>query len=208
MVKTVNLGRGMGESNNFMVKLWDSLHDTQWNIGNTSWNALTDGEECLLCLFKWYSKTQYNADAKCLWWRMSYPQSLHTSESRARSFGVDMDQDDWSEITGITIYQEKAVKAHSLSCNDSRGKFFAYVSAEWTRKICKPKFNGLCVNGIFFLLIKEFLDDSALVEARSSKDDEILFFLLISNKELKEKAMPYKKHLRQLKCKREEKFSD
>ena len=76
------------------------------------------------------------------------------------------------------------------------------------RKICKPKFNGLCVNGIFFLLIKEFLDDSALVEASSSKDDEILFFLLISNKELKEKAMPYKKHLRQLKCKREEKFSD
>ena len=60
----------------------------------------------------------------------------------------------------------------------------------------------------FFLLIKEFLDDSALVEASSSKDDEILFFLLISNKELKEKAMPYKKHLRQLKCKREDKFSD
>lgn len=60
----------------------------------------------------------------------------------------------------------------------------------------------------FFLLIKEFLDDSALVEASSSKDDEILFSLLISNKELKEKAMPYKKHLRQLKCKREEKFSD
>ena len=208
MVKTVKLGRGMGKSNNFMVKLWDSLHDTQWNIGITLWNALTVGEECLLCLFKWYSKTQYNADAKCLWWRMSYPQSLHTSESRARSFGVDMDQDDWSEITGITVYQEKGVKAHSLSCNDSRGKFFAYVSAEWTRKICKPKFNGLCVNGIFFLLIKEFLDDSALVEASSSKDDEILFFLLISNKELKEKAMPYKKHLRQLKCKREEKFSD
>lgn len=208
MVKTVKLGRGMGKSNNFMVKLWDSLHDTQWNIGITLWNALTVGEECLLCLFKWYSKTQYNADAKCLWWRMSYPQSLHTSESRARSFGVDMDQDDWSEITGITVYQEKGVKAHSLSCNDSRGKFFAYVSAEWTRKICKPKFNGLCVNGIFFLLIKEFLDDSALVEASSSKDDEILFFLLISNKELKEKAMPYKKYLRQLKCKREEKFSD
>lgn len=208
MVKTVKLGRGMGKSNNFMVKLWDSLHDTQWNIGITLWNALTVGEECLLCLFKWYSKTQYNADAKCLWWRMSYPQSLHTSESRARSFGVDMDQDDWSEITGITVYQEKGVKAHSLSCNDSRRKFFAYVSAEWTRKICKPKFNGLCVNGIFFLLIKEFLDDSALVEASSSKDDEILFFLLISNKELKEKAMPYKKHLRQLKCKREEKFSD
>lgn len=208
MVKTVKLGRGMGKSNNFMVKLWDSLHDTQWNIGITLWNALTVGEECLLCLFKWYSKTQYNADAKCLWWRMSYPQSLHTSESRARSFGVDMDQDDWSEITGITVYQEKGVKAHSLSCNDSRGKFFAYVSAEWTRKICKPKFNGLCVNGIFFLLIKEFLDDSALVEASSSKDDEILFSLLISNKELKEKAMPYKKHLRQLKCKREEKFSD
>lgn len=208
MVKTVKLGRGMGESNNFMVKLWDSLHDTQWNIGITLWNALTVGEECLLCLFKWYSKTQYNADAKCLWWRMSYPQSLHTSESRARSFGVDMDQDDWSEVTGITVYQEKGVKAHSLSCNDSRGKFFAYVSAEWTRKICKPKFNGLCVNGIFFLLIKEFLDDSALVEASSSKDDEILFSLLISNKELKEKAMPYKKYLRQLKCKREEKFSD
>lgn len=208
MVKTVKLGRGMGKSNNFMVKLWDSLHDTQWNIGITLWNALTVGEECLLCLFKWYSKTQYNADAKCLWWRMSYPQSLHTSESRARSFGVDMDQDDWSEITGITVYQEKGVKAHSLSCNDSRGKFFAYVSAEWTRKICKPKFNGLCVNGIFFLLIKEFLDDSALVEASSSKDDEILFSLLISNKELKEKAMPYKKYLRQLKCKREEKFSD
>lgn len=60
----------------------------------------------------------------------------------------------------------------------------------------------------FFLLIKEFLDDSALVEASSSKDDEILFFLLISNKGLKEKAMPYKKHLRRLKCKREEKFSD
>ena len=140
---------------------------------------------------------------------MSYPQSLHTSESRARSFGVDMDQDDWSEITGITVYQEKGVKAHSLSCNDSRRKFFAYVSAEWTRKICKPKFNGLCVNGFFFfLLIEEFLDVSALVEASSSKDDEILFFLLISNKELKEKAMPYKKHLRQLKCKREEKFSD
>ena len=139
---------------------------------------------------------------------MSYPQSLHTSESRARSFGVDMDQDDWSEITGITVYQEKGVKAHGLSCNDSRGKFFAYVSAEWTRKICKPKFNGLCVSGIFFLLIEEFLDDSTLVEASSSKDDEILFFLLISNKELKEKAMPYKKHLRQLKCKREEKFSD
>lgn len=139
---------------------------------------------------------------------MSYPQSLHTSESRARSFGVDMDQDDWSEITGITVYQEKGVKAHSLSCNDSRGKFFAYVSAEWKRKICKPKFNGLCVNRIFFLLIKEFLDDSALVEASSSKDDEILFSLLISNKELKEKAMPYKKYLRQLKCKREEKFSD
>ena len=59
-----------------------------------------------------------------------------------------------------------------------------------------------------FLLIEEFSDDSALVEASSSKDDEILFFLLISNKELKEKAMPYKKHLRQLKCKREEKFSD
>ena len=208
MVKTVKLGRGMGKSNNFMVKLWDSLHDTQWNIGITLWNALTVGEECLLCLFKWYSKTQYNADAKCLWWRMSYPQSLHTSESRARSFGVDMDQDDWSEITGITVYQEKGVKAHSLSCNDSRGKFFAYVSAEWKRKICKPKFNGLCVNGIFFLLIKEFLDDSALVEASSSKDDEILFSLLISNKELKEKAMPYKKYLRQLKCKREEKFSD
>lgn len=208
MVKTVKVGRGMGKSNNFMVKLWDSLHDTQWNIGITLWNALTVGEECLLCLFKWYSKTQYNADAKCLWWRMSYPQSLHTSESRARSFGVDMDQDDWSEITGITVYQEKGVKAHSLSCNDSRGKFFAYVSAEWKRKICKPKFNGLCVNGIFFLLIKEFLDDSALVEASSSKDDEILFSLLISNKELKEKAMPYKKHLRQLKCKREEKFSD
>lgn len=208
MVKTVKLGRGMGKSNNFMVKLWDSLHDTQWNIGITLWNALTVGEECLLCLFKWHSKTQYNADAKCLWWRMSYPQSLHTSESRARSFGVDMDQDDWSEITGITVYQEKGVKAHSLSCNDSRGKFLAYVSAEWTRKICKPKFNGLCVNGIFFLLIKEFLDDSALVEASSSKDDEILFSLLISNKELKEKAMPYKKYLRQLKCKREEKFSD
>ena len=216
MVKTVKLGRGMGESNNFMVKLWDSLHDTQWNIGITLWNALTVGEECLLCLFKWYSKTQYNADAKCLWWCMSYPQSLHTSESRARSFGVDMDQgpvvrrpisanpglnfnlrffipllkslfgkifsvlfkassshtlnkknstefsckalrtalnnpaqDDWSEITGITVYQEKGVKAHSLSCNDSRRKFFAYVSAEWTRKICKPKFNGLCMNGIF-----------------------------------------------------------
>ena len=208
MVKTVKLGRGMGESNNFMVKLWDSLHDTQWNIGITLWNALTVGEECLLCLFKWYSKTQYNADAKCLWWCMSYPQSLHTSESRARSFGVDMDQDDWSEITGITVYQEKGVKAHSLSCNDNRPKFFAYVSAEWTRKICKPKFNGLCVNEIFFLLIEEFIDDSALVEASSSKDDEILFFLLISNKELKEKAMPYKKHLRQLKCKREEKFSD
>ena len=208
MVKTVNLGRGMGESNNFMVKLWDSLHDTQWNIGITLWNALTVGEECLLCLFKWYSKTQYNADSKCLWWCMSYPQSLHTSESRARSFGVDMDQDAWSEITGRTVYQEKGVKAHSLSGNDSRRKFFAYVSAEWTRKICKPKFNGLCVNGIFFLLIEEFLDDSTLVEASSSKDDEILFFLLISNKELKEKAMPYKKHLRQLKCKREEKFSD
>lgn len=154
MVKTVKLGRGMGKSNNFMVKLWDSLHDTQWNIGITLWNALTVGEECLLCLFKWYSKTQYNADAKCLWWRMSYPQSLHTSESRARSFGVDMDQDDWSEITGITVYQEKGVKAHSLSCNDSRGKFFAYVSAEWTRKIFKPKFNGLCVNGIFFFINK------------------------------------------------------
>ena len=80
---------------------------------------------------------------------MSYPQSLHTSESHARSFGVDMDQDDWSEITGITVYQEKGVKAHSLSGNDSRRKFFAYVSAEWTRKICKPKFNGLCMNGIF-----------------------------------------------------------
>ena len=200
MVKTVKLGRGMGKSNNFMDKLWDSLHDTQWNIGITLWNALTVGEECLLCLFKWYSKTQYNADAKCLWWRMSYPRSLHTSESRARSFGVDMDQDDWSEITGITVYQEKGVKAHSLSCNDSRGKFFAYVSADWTRKICKPKFNGLCVNGIFFfLLIEEFSDDSALVEASSSKNDEVLFSLLISNKELKEKAMPYKKHLRQLK---------
>ena len=209
MVKTVKLGRGMGESNKFMVKLWDSLHEwNQWNIGITLWNALTVGEECLLCLFKWYSKTQYNADAKCLWWCMSYPQSLHTSESRARSFGVDMDQDYWSEITGITVYQEKGVKAHSLSGNDSRRKFFAYVSAEWTRKICKPKFNGLCVNGFFFLLIEEFLDDSALVEASSSKDDEILFFLLISNKGLKEKAMPYKKHLRRLKCKREEKFSD
>ena len=151
MVKTVKLGRGMGESNKFMVKLWDSLHEwNQWNIGITLWNALTVGEECLLCLFKWYSKTQYNADAKCLWWRMSYPQSLHTSESGARSFGVDMDQDHWSEITGITVYQEKGVKAHSLSGNDSRRKFFAYVSAEWTRKICKPKFNGLCVNGIFF----------------------------------------------------------
>ena len=124
VVKTVKLGRGMGKSNNFMVKLWDSLHDTQWNIGITLWNALTVGEECLLCLFKWYSKTQYNADEKCLWWRMSYPQSLHTSESRARSFGVDMDQDDWSEITGITVYQEKGVKAHSLSCNDNRPKFF------------------------------------------------------------------------------------
>ena len=208
MVKTVKLGRGMGESNNFMVKLWDSLHDTQWNIGITLWNALTVGEECLLCLFKWYSKTQYNADAKCLWWRMSYPQSLHTSESHARSFGVDMDQDDWSEITGITVYQEKGIKAHSLSCNDSRRKFFAYVSAEWTRKICKPKFNGLCVNGIFFFIVEEFFDDFTLVEASSSKDDEILFFLLISSKELKEKAMPYKKHLRQLKCKREDKFSD
>ena len=208
MVKTVKLGRGMGKSNNFMVKLWDSLHDTQWNIGITLWNALTVGEECLLCLFKWYSKTQYNADAKCLWWRMSYPQSLHTSESRARSFGVDMDQDAWSEITGITVYQEKGVKAHSLSGNDSRRKFFAYVSAEWTRKICKPKFNGLCVNGIFFFIVEEFFDDFTLVEASSSKDDEILFFLLISSKELKEKAMPYKKHLRQLKCKREDKFSD
>ena len=59
-----------------------------------------------------------------------------------------------------------------------------------------------------FLLIEEFSDDSALVEASGSKDDEALFFFLISNKELKEKAMPYKKHLRQLKCKREEKFSD
>ena len=28
MVKAVKLGRGMGKSNNFMVKLWDSLHDT------------------------------------------------------------------------------------------------------------------------------------------------------------------------------------
>ena len=66
----------------------------------------------------------------------------------------------------------------------------------------------LCERNFFFLLIEEFLDDSALVEASSSKDDEILFSLLISNKELKEKAMPYKKYLRQLKCKREEKFSD
>ena len=60
----------------------------------------------------------------------------------------------------------------------------------------------------FFLLIEEFLDDSALVEASGSKDNEVLFFFLISNKELKEESMPYKKHLRQLKCKREEKFSD
>ena len=72
----------------------------------------------------------------------------------------------------------------------------------------KPKFNGLCVNGIFFFIVEEFFDDFTLVEASSSKDDEILFFLLISSKELKEKAMPYKKHLRQLKCKREDKFSD
>ena len=140
---------------------------------------------------------------------MSYPQSLHTSESRARSFGVDMDQDDWSEITGITVYQEKGVKAHSLSCNDNRPKFFAYVSAEWTRKICKPNWPLYERNFLkIFLLIEEFSDDSALVEASSSKDDEALFFFLISNKEWKEKAMPYKKHLRQLKCKREEKFSD
>ena len=147
MVKTVKLGRGMGESNNFMVKLWDSLHDTQWNIGITLWNALTVGEECLLCLLSGILKrSTMQTQNVCL----SYPQSLHTSESHARSFGVDMDQDDWSEITGITVYQEKGVKAHSLSCNDSRRKFFAYVSAEWTRKICKPKFNGLCVNGFFF----------------------------------------------------------
>ena len=82
---------------------------------------------------------------------MSYPQSSHTSESRARSFGVDMDQDDWSEITGITVYQEKGVKARSLSCDDSRRKFLHMF--QWNghkRKICKPKFNGLCVNGIFF----------------------------------------------------------
>lgn len=64
------------------------------------------------------------------------------------------------------------------------------------------------VNGIFFFIVEEFFDDFTLVEASSSKDDEILFFLLISSKELKEKAMPYKKHLRQLKCKREDKFSD
>ena len=35
-----------------------------------------------------------------------------------------------------------------------------------------------------FLLIEEFSDDSALVEASGSKHDEALFFFLISNKEL------------------------
>lgn len=83
----------------------------------------------------------------------------------------------------------------SFSYNDSRCKFFVYVLVEWICKICKLKFNGFCVNEIFFLLIKEFFDDFVL-EVSSFKDDEILFFFLISNKELKEKVMFYKKYLR------------
>lgn len=76
---------------------------------------------------------------------------------------------------------------YSFSYNDSRCKFFVYVLVEWKCKICKLKFNGFCVNGIFFLLIEEFFDDFVILEVSSFKDDEILFFFLISNKELKEK---------------------
>lgn len=85
---------------------------------------------------------------------------------------------------------------YSFSGNDSRCKFFVYVLVEWICKICKLKFNGFCVNGIFFFIVEEFFDDFMLVEVSSFKDDEILFFFLISSKELKEKVMFYKKYLR------------